>query len=93
MSIIIFLWAVLGLLLYFLPCFVAHNKEHSGAIFILNLLLGWTLVGWIVVLVWAIAAENRRKKYICPSCNSTVKLDPKATVGLCINCGLKFRTN
>ena len=25
-----------------MPCFVAHNKEHSGAIFILNLLLGWT---------------------------------------------------
>lgn len=48
---------VLGILLaiYFLPTIVASNRGHqsSGAIFFLNLLLGWTLLGWVVAFVWS----------------------------------------
>ena len=41
--------------LYFLPCIVAYNSDHknSTSIFVLNLLLGWTFIGWVVALVWA----------------------------------------
>ena len=41
--------------LYFLPAIVAGMNRHRQrtAIFILNLLLGWTAVGWVVALVWA----------------------------------------
>ena len=41
--------------LYFLPTFVAaiNKKRNSYAILLLNLLLGWTLIGWVVALVWA----------------------------------------
>jgi Superinfection immunity protein len=44
-----------GLLFYFIPAGVAAFREHHnfGAIFMLNLLLGWTFVGWVVALVWA----------------------------------------
>jgi cytochrome c biogenesis protein CcdA len=48
---------ILGLVitLYFLPSIVAYNKKKKNreAIGILNLLLGWTIVGWIASLVWA----------------------------------------
>lgn len=46
-------------ILYFLPFIVAANRNRQpGAIFILNLLLGWTLVGWVVALVWACTSEQ-----------------------------------
>jgi hypothetical protein len=46
--------------LYFLPAFIAGNVKHrqGGAIFALNLLLGWTLIGWVVALVWALTKER-----------------------------------
>lgn len=48
--------AILILLaIYFLPTIVALNRGHrsAGAIFFLNLLLGWTLLGWVVSFVWS----------------------------------------
>ncbi|MGA9722702.1 MAG: superinfection immunity protein [Candidatus Binatus sp.] len=43
---------------YFLPALVAANRRHQNAqaIAILNLLLGWTFVGWVIALVWAFTA-------------------------------------
>lgn len=48
------LLAVLGLG-YFLPTVIALSRKHhnSGAIIALNLLLGWTVLGWIAALVWS----------------------------------------
>jgi hypothetical protein len=43
----------LGVVVYFLPAIVGRRKRNAGAIFVLNLLLGWTIIGWIVALVWA----------------------------------------
>ncbi|MEE9235505.1 MAG: superinfection immunity protein, partial [Candidatus Acidoferrales bacterium] len=49
--------------LYFLPLLVAmlRKKRNAPAIAILNLLLGWTILGWIVALVWAAMAESPPK--------------------------------
>jgi hypothetical protein len=46
----------LGVLFLFIPTFVAYHRGHPNAmaIFALNLLLGWTFVGWVVALVWAL---------------------------------------
>lgn len=51
----------LVLAIYFLPSLVATLRKHhqAGAIFVLNLLLGWTLLGWIIALVWAATAVRR----------------------------------
>ena len=40
--------------LYFAPSIVALNRNHPNtqAIFVLNLLLGWTFVGWALAFVW-----------------------------------------
>jgi Superinfection immunity protein len=46
---------LIGAGFYFLPTILAGGRHHhnTGAIFIINLLLGWTLVGWAVALAWA----------------------------------------
>ncbi len=48
---------ILGL--YFAPSIVAdrRGKRNVGAIFVLNLFLGWTFIGWVIALVWACTAE------------------------------------
>lgn len=46
---------VIAILLYFLPVLIADARRHHQrmAIGVLNLFLGWTLLGWIAALVWA----------------------------------------
>ncbi len=41
--------------IYLLPWIVAWRRgnHNSAAIFVLNLLLGWTFLGWLIALVWA----------------------------------------
>ena len=45
---------------YFLPFAIAFHKKraNTGAIFALNLFLGWSLIGWVVALVWALKEEQ-----------------------------------
>jgi len=49
----------LGGFLYFIPCIAAHSRNHRNetAIAVLNLFLGWTLVGWVIALVWAVKED------------------------------------
>jgi hypothetical protein len=41
---------------YFLPAIIAalNGNKNFGAIFVLNVLLGWTFIGWVISLVWAV---------------------------------------
>jgi hypothetical protein len=50
-------WILPGTCLYFLPAFVGHHKRSATAIFALDLLLGWTIIGWIAALVWALTPD------------------------------------
>jgi hypothetical protein len=52
------LLCVLGFGLYFLPSMIGWNKRSSGAIIALNILLGWTFIGWVVALVWSLTADQ-----------------------------------
>ena len=49
---------VLSFIVYFLPTLIAARRSHpyNMAIFVLNLLLGWTFVGWVISLVWSFAS-------------------------------------
>ena len=40
---------------YLLPTVIACCRSHhnAGAIFVVNLALGWTFLGWLAALVWA----------------------------------------
>lgn len=45
---------IIACALYFVPSIVAVNRGRAvGPVILLNLLLGWTLVGWVAALIWA----------------------------------------
>ncbi len=62
--------ALLGLsflivFLYFLPYRIAHKRDHRNvrAIYILNIFTAWTVVAWIITLVWA-HIESKENLYV-----------------------------
>ena len=57
-----FPFGFLGLAVYFLPTIIAavrHAKSIVGII-LLNVLAGWTFVGWIIALVWSLTGNEQR---------------------------------
>ena len=51
------LFLTLLALLYFLPTIVAASRGHGIAlILVLNLFFGWTVIGWFIMLVWALVS-------------------------------------
>ncbi len=88
--------------IYFLPNWVAiYRKHHQGtAIFITNLLTGWTGIGWLIALIWSFTAVQEKpasattakpqvsladqKK--CPDCAEIIKREARK----CRFCGLEF---
>ncbi len=46
---------LLAVMLYFWPTIAAIERRHDSTfgVFVLNLLGGWTLIGWVVAIVWA----------------------------------------
>lgn len=51
----------ISIALYFLPVIVAQSRRHKNldAIVVLDVLLGWTLVGWVITLVWAFTSNTK----------------------------------
>ena len=68
--------------LYFVPTIVASYKgaPQFASIFVVNFFLGWTIVGWVVALAWALKTEPKPVQVIM---NQT----PTSTATLCSNCG------
>ena len=54
MSFILFLFAM-----YWLPTLIAIVRQTPSAlgIAVLNFFFGWTVIGWIMALVWALASH------------------------------------
>lgn len=46
--------------IYFIPTGIAmiKGRQNSLAIFALNLFLGWSIIGWVVALVWALKSDK-----------------------------------
>jgi Superinfection immunity protein len=69
---------VFMIVLYFLPAIIGRDKRDAAGIFLLNLFLGWTVIGWVIALIWACAAEP----YV------PVRLVPVQVAGrFCCQCG------
>jgi len=53
------IYAIVVLGIYFLPAIVAclNKKKNAAGIFVLNLFLGWTGIGWIIALIWAVCTD------------------------------------
>lgn len=54
------LLVVTFLAVYFAPTMVANlrNSKFGTPIFLLNLLLGWTILGWIGALIWSVMPND-----------------------------------
>jgi heme/copper-type cytochrome/quinol oxidase subunit 2 len=92
------IWVVLVIMLYFLPTFVAKSRHHrSGdAITLLNLVLGWTVLGWLVALIWAATGDVETAANKAPSPDTHVKCPDCAELVLkearvCKHCGCRLQ--
>lgn len=49
------IYGILIFVLYFLPSINAYwkKKRNKSAVLTLNFFLGWTIIGWIVALIWS----------------------------------------
>jgi hypothetical protein len=82
-----FFWIV-SVFLYFLPAFLAREKPSFTGIFLLNLFAGWTFIGWIIALVWAVTAEPKRGATVPPQQAPKSAPQPVASAGFfCSDCG------
>lgn len=55
---------IAGAVLYFAPGLNASLARHhnAAAIWALNILLGWTVLGWIAAMVWSFTAPDPSKR-------------------------------
>ena len=55
-AIVILIGILIGIAAYFIPTAIAAFRGHHNtmAIFGLNLLLGWTFIGWVASLIWSL---------------------------------------
>jgi hypothetical protein len=53
------LMLLLVVVIYMLPTVIAFGREHPRRqdIAVVNILLGWTLIGWIAVFLWALLVQ------------------------------------
>lgn len=58
-SIVIVILLAFSPFAYFFPSFIAWRRKKANfrAIFALNCLAGWTFVGWVVAMVWALTND------------------------------------
>jgi len=54
------LWLLLGLGGYLAPAIFAFKRRHPNrvGIFLLNLLTGWSVIGWALALVWSLPGKG-----------------------------------
>ena len=47
-------------ILYMLPTLIAYARDIPArqTITVINIILGWTLIVWVIVFVWAMSAET-----------------------------------
>lgn len=86
MSAVLGVFLIAGLIaLYFLPCLLASGKKHSTGIIILNVFLGWSIVGWIAALIWAVSDEKQNTQTLkkCHFCAEFILSDAVK----CRHCG------
>jgi len=57
-DVVLLLLFLVGSAVYFLPSLLGMKKRNAVAIFVLNLVAGWTFIGWVVSLVWACTKDR-----------------------------------
>ena len=50
---------LVALLIYLIPTIIGLRKRNSLAIIAINVFLGWTFIGWVGSLIWAISSKSK----------------------------------
>lgn len=50
---------MVALVAYFIPALIARDKTNWRTILIFNLLAGWTVIGWLIALIWALKSKSK----------------------------------
>jgi hypothetical protein len=83
---------IIGIGIYFIPTIVASTRKvtNVGSVFVINFLLGWTLVGWAVALAMAVKTNLNQTQVViqsgmpaCTDCGQTLQPGMK----FCAGCG------
>ena len=53
---------ILIAILYMLPTLVAYARDLPArqTITVINIILGWTLIVWVIAFIWAMSAQTSR---------------------------------
>ena len=49
---------IFSIILFLLPIIIAISRNHPNkvAIILINVLVGWTGIGWLIALIWSVLA-------------------------------------
>ncbi len=67
-AIIIIIGLMVLIPLYLLPTMLACKRKHHNktAIILLNILLGWSFLGWVLSLVWSVTSTGAQYGSVSP---------------------------
>jgi Superinfection immunity protein/zinc-ribbon domain len=86
---------------YFLPTIIgaSRHKTNLVGIFLVNFFLGWSVIGWVIALIWAVSTGRADQvQYaapipaaqpsgrFCPSCGSVAQPGQP----FCAHCGQRI---
>lgn len=71
---------VMLVLLYFVPSIIAFHCMHRKrrAITRLNILLGWSVLGWIVAFLWALTSVDKGGSAMSERVRKTARISEEA---------------
>jgi len=57
---------IVSLVIYFLPTITAMlvGCDRKGSVFIMNLFLGWTFIGWVWAFIWAVSSNREQQNIV-----------------------------
>jgi len=82
---LLLMFGALGLYVYLMPILIAADRhsENTTVVALVTLLLGWTVIGWLIALLMAYGDGNTAT---CPECAEKIKKGAR----VCRHCGARI---
>lgn len=76
---------------YLIPSLIANARRHRNAnsIFVFNIFFGWSILGWVVALMWSVSGNVEPKKIVARVALPPPLPEPVA-IGQLIKSGERF---
>jgi len=80
------------IILYLIPIIVALRKDNNSKVIMINMFLGWTVIGWFIALGMAFGLPRKSHSqscywlYHCEECGYKKTFDQKLRLFKCPQC-------